>query len=214
MARTTTIRAWPFLVSTDATHGFVTILAPQFLVDAGVADVLRRVTEGEVTPEGEVNLLPVTGLPIDGGGVVIAYRIAVAPGALINSPDDILYDRQGRRILLVEGLVVEALDAAELAVSEDDFAQVRQAYRAAFQRVWDTNPELPPVAPSLAFALAGGAPLTPIRRAPIRFGKPPARRNDPGPPSLPGASNLLLLMVLLGAILTFLALAVRLLRQA
>jgi hypothetical protein len=146
--------------------------------------------------------------------VVIAYRIAVAPGTLIDSPDEILYDRQGRRILLVEGLVVEALDAAELAVSEDDFAQVRRAYRTAFQRVWATNPELPPVAPSLAFALAGGAPLAPIRRAPIRFGMPPARRNDSGPPSLPGAPDLLLLVVLLGAIITFLALAARLLRQA
>jgi hypothetical protein len=211
MARTTTIRAWPFLVSTDATHGFVTILAPQFLVAAGVADVLRRVTEGDVTPNGAVNLLPVTGLPT--GAVLIAYRIAVAPGALIDSPDEILYDRQGRRILLVEGLVVEALDAAELAVSEDDFAQVRQAYRTAFQRVWETNPELPPVAPSLAFALAGGAPLAPIRRTPIRFSTPPMRRDDSGPPTLPGAPNLLLLLVLLGAIFTFLALTVRLLRQ-
>ncbi len=224
MARTTTIRAWPFLVSTNATQGFVTILAPQFLVEAGVADLLRRVTDGEVTPEGAVNLLAVTGLPT--GALVLAYRISVAPGALIDSPDEILFDRQGRRILLVEGVVVEATSAIDLTIGEADFAAVRVAYRPAFRRVWEANDEVP-VQASLAIGLAAqGAALVPIRKPAIHLTGVPARLpqraaspnptpdDHPGPPALPPTTDpptLLVLLVVLGGVLTFLLLAVRLL---
>ncbi len=224
MPRSTTIRAWPFLVSTDATHGFTTVVAPQFMVEAGVADVLRNVTDGEVTPPGMAYLLPVTGLPT--GALLIAYRISVAPGALVDSQDEILYDYQGRRILLVEGMVVEALDGADLALTEEDFRQAREACRAAFRRLWAANDELP-VQPSTAFGVSKGGEtrLQLVRRAALHFTGTPACRppqapspappakNEASPPSLTDPHNLLMLLFVLGGIASFLLLAMRLLSR-
>jgi len=224
MPRSTTIRAWPFLVSTDATHGFTTIVAPQFMVDAGVADMLRNVTDGEVTPEGMVNLLPVTGLPT--GAVLIAYRISVAPGTLIDSADEILYDHQGRRILLVEGLVVEAYDAVDLAITEADFAQVRAACRAAFRKLWAANDELP-VQSSTAFGLATtpDARLQAVRKVALHFTGVPVRRPPPSPPAAPknadsaspsaltDPQNLLMLLFVVGGAAGFVLLALHLLTR-
>src|SRR5579863_680833 len=106
MASKTALQAWPFLISTDATSGFVTVVAPQFMLESDTAELLRLVTDGDITPEDAVNVRALLGSPQ--GTLLIAYRITVAPGALLDRPDEALYDHQGRRILLIEGMVVAA----------------------------------------------------------------------------------------------------------
>jgi hypothetical protein len=181
------------------------------------------VTDGEVTPDGMVNLLAVTGLPA--GALVLAYRISVAPGALIDSPDEILYDRQGRRILLIEGVVVDAASAAHLALSEADFVAVRAAYRPFFRRVWEAEDELPVQASQHIDLSAQSIALKTIHKPPVHLPGVPARpsrahaasptpqpEEHPNPPAPAGdPPTLLLLLVILGGVLAFLLLAVRLL---
>jgi hypothetical protein len=202
MVSRTTLQAWPFLISTDATSGFSTIVAPEFMVAAGTADLLRVVTDGDVTPDDSVNVRAITGGAI--GSLLIAYRISVAPGTLLDRDDEILLDRQGRRILLIEGVVVEgrARDLGALTPSAADFAQVRAAYDAAFRAMWAAGDVLP-TRPTRSFVLGGDTPLAVIRKTSItlpatmeRETQPPTPTNDDGPPEPPhtGAVNLLLLL--------------------
>jgi hypothetical protein len=223
MVSRTTFQAWPFLISTDATSGFSTIVAPAFMVSAGTADVLRTVTDGDETPEDAVYVRAITGGPV--GSLLIAYRISAAPGSLLDRPDEVLLDRQGRRILLIEGVVVEGRlrDLDALAMSVEDFAQVRGAYHDAFRSMWAAGDVLPTRATS-AFALGGGTRLRIIRKSHIAL---PLPTNDddrprpqattstdgeaPDPPHLPPLNLLLLLIAGAITIIAFLAVMVRLL---
>ena len=221
MVSRTTFQAWPFLISTDATSGFATIVAPDFMLAAGTADLLRTVTDGEETPNDAVYVRAVTGGPV--GSLLVAYRISAAPGALLDRTDDILLDRQGRRILLIEGIVVTArlMDITALAVSAEDFAQVRAAYHDAFRAMWTAGDVLP-TRGSRSFALSGAAPLRIIRKSHImlptddghdRGHRPPASAPEDAPPTTPHTpTNLLLILFALAiTIIAFLAVMVRLL---
>ncbi|MBA3823410.1 MAG: hypothetical protein H0X24_05805 [Ktedonobacterales bacterium] len=188
MVSRTTFQAWPFLISTDATSGFATIVAPAFMVAAGTADLLRTVTDGDVTPADAVNVRAITGGPV--GSLLIAYRISVAPGTLLDSADEVLLDRQGRRILLIEGVVVEGRlrDLDALAMTAEDFEQVRAAYHAAFRAMWVAG-DILPTQSSQAFPLGQrtGTRLDVIRKAHITL--PPDRDGDPPPAALGGGES-------------------------
>lgn len=162
----TTRQAWPFLISTNATSGFVTIVAPQFMMAMGNTDLLRLVTDGEVTPNEAVYVRTIMGERDD--AIIVAYRIVPAAGELLHRPDDILYDHQGRRILLIEGAVIPAHPAfmTQLVFTANDFAQVRVAYEAAFRALWEAPVALA-IQPSSAFPLDG-------RTAPLRHLYQPA----------------------------------------
>ena len=214
MVSRTTFQAWPFLISTDATSGFSTIVAPAFMVAAGTADLLRTVTDGEVTSADAVNVRAITGSPV--GSLLIAYRISVAPGSLLDSAEEILLDRQGRRILLIEGVVVEGRlrDIDALAIGAEDFAQVRAAYHDAFRAMWGAGDVLPTRA-SQAFTLGSGAQLRIIRKSHIALPPtvderhlPPALPPDDAPPAPPHATTNLLLLLFAGAITIIALLAV------
>jgi len=225
MVSRTTFQAWPFLISTDATSGFATIVAPAFMVAAGTADLLRSVTDGDVTPADAVNVRAITGGPV--GALLIAYRISVAPGALLDQPDEILLDRQGRRILMIEGVVVAGRlrDLDALAISAADFTQVRAAYQDAFRARWAAGDGLP-THPSQAFPLGkgDGTPLAVIRKPHITLPPTPndeMRHPPPAPlspdeapsaePRTPPTNLLLLLFAGAVTIIAFLAVMVHLL---
>ncbi len=216
MIRSETAPAWPFLVSTNATNGFTTIVTPPFLYDQNATDLLLTVTDGTVTPDGFINLRLITAGHL--GTMVVAYRVVVAPGMLVGIAEEILLDHQGRRILLIEGIVVQigASEAERMQITQEDFDLVRDACRDAFARAWQAETVLPPH-PSEPIALTTqGAPMQIATRSRVilspapRHVPSPDRREDPDPPAPLDPASLILFLAVLGiGIAALLALVTR-----
>jgi hypothetical protein len=208
--------AWPFLVSTNATNGFTTIVTPPFLYEQGATDLLLTVTDGVVTPDDSVNLRLVAAGRL--GTMVVAYRVAVAPGALVGVTEEILLDHQGRRILLIEGIVMQigAGDAESLQFTQEDFDLVRDACRDAFVRAWHAETVLPPRLSEAIALTARGAAMQIASRSRIslspapRRTRSPARGDDSDPPVPLDPTSLILFLTVLGiGIVALLALVTR-----
>jgi hypothetical protein len=212
MASKTALQAWPFLISTDATSGFVTIAAPQFMLTPDSTEWLRLVTDGEVTPDDAVNVRAIFGSTT--GPLLLAYRIAVAPGAMLDRADEILYDQQGRRILLIEGVVIptKTVTLNQFTMTAEDFDAVRAAYLAAFRALWQAQDRLP-TQPTQAFPLGNqGQPLRVIPKSAVTLPLTPTQstRDDAPPSSGDPTSFLLLLTIFAVTIVALLVLIVRL----
>lgn len=162
MQSPTTTQAWPFLVTNTRTRDSVTVVAPDRLAQP---DLLREVVHEAPLDAEAVQALPVS----DGRGtqITIVYRMVSAPGALVDDADPVLLDRNGRRIRLIEGLVISG--HGPVRVTEADFAQVRQAYHAPFRQLWEADERAsePVPAPAFPLSVANDPPLRVIQERPI-----------------------------------------------
>jgi hypothetical protein len=98
--------AWPFLITRNQTLDYRTLLAPQFLIDAGATGVVIREADA-----GGDHPWPVSWRHVDdpkAGDLWLVFRSVAATASLVGGEDgQPLRDRSGRRIYLIEGLVVE-----------------------------------------------------------------------------------------------------------
>ncbi|NEQ12001.1 MAG: WD40 repeat domain-containing protein, partial [Moorea sp. SIO4E2] len=103
------INAWPFLVSRNRYLDYRTVVAPDFICDAKIANLLARVTDGDLTEPGKGFIRQIAGT--EAGDFTIVFRIIQATEKDLNSKegDDILKDEFGRKIYLIEGVVIQGI---------------------------------------------------------------------------------------------------------
>ncbi|RUR74843.1 WD40 repeat domain-containing protein [Chlorogloeopsis fritschii PCC 9212] len=127
-----TFQAWYFLVSRNYYLDYRTIVAPDFICQAQISNLLARAANGDLTEEGTAICRKIIGSSV--GDLTLVFQIVKATKADIEIGDEttILRDPVGREIYLIEGLVFrEALDklAINLQVITSVKSQFRKAYR-------------------------------------------------------------------------------------
>ncbi|MUG94129.1 hypothetical protein F7734_17735 [Scytonema sp. UIC 10036] len=144
------IKAWAFLISRNRYLDYRTVVAPDFICQAGVSKLLAKVADGDLTQPGSAFVRKVQGS--DAGDFTIIFRVIEATERDINPEggNQILKDSFGREIYLLEGIVYQKL--GKLTVSNANLEQVHERLKINYSKFWhDSTPS--PAIPSEAFLL-------------------------------------------------------------
>jgi|GEM_PF-992257 len=144
------VEAWDFLVSRNPYLDYRTIVAPDFICDAGIPNLLARAADGDLTEPGYAIYRKIEGSEI--GDFAIVFRVIQALGKYINLEDgeSFLKDSFGREIYLLEGVVVKRIN--EVLITEKDFEKVHLRVKLSYQEFWGCI-DVPPVKSSSCFHL-------------------------------------------------------------
>ena len=145
------IEVWPFLVSRNRYIDYRTIVAPDFICEAKIPNLLARVAEGELTEREQLFMRKVIGSKAD--DFTIAFRVIKATEKYINptGKNNILKDQFGREIYMFEGIVTREI-REDFIISEENFQEVRQQLTASYREFWDLV-DPPSAIPSQSFLL-------------------------------------------------------------
>jgi hypothetical protein len=78
-----------------------------------------------------------------GKTLTLAYRVKWAEGSLVGESEPVLTDKGGRKIPVIEGVVVKGNEKAILG--DEDFKAIRDAYHDAFVKMWESPYSTPPI---------------------------------------------------------------------
>ncbi|BAY07854.1 WD40 repeat domain-containing protein [Calothrix sp. NIES-2098] len=144
-------KAWPFLVSRNLYLDYRTVVAPDFICNAQISNLLARATDGDLTDAGTAICRKITGSSV--GDLTLIFQIIKGTKADIQCADEttILKDPFGREIYLIEGLVFhEILD--NVAINHQAISAAHNQVREAYSEFWEiTDPS--PAKASTAFDL-------------------------------------------------------------
>jgi hypothetical protein len=148
---------WPFLVSRNRTLGYRTVVAPDFLIQAGAAGILAEITPGERDATPRLCTLART----PAGPLAIIYHVVSA-----RDEKTALLDGFGRPIDWVVGLIFKGKSAP--SVSATTLTQAHRLVSPAYATFWQmTTPGPPQSAPAVLLSdgqLLEAADLTPAVR--------------------------------------------------
>jgi hypothetical protein len=139
-------KAWPFVITRNQTLDYRTLIAPQFLLENGTVGVLIR----EADAGGDHPWAPTWREVHDRrvGDLTLLFRSVAATGGLVGGGNDRpLRDQAGRRIFMIEGLVVESRNPNREAV-ESHLDRVHELAVQAYQRLWGSTDIRHPATPS------------------------------------------------------------------
>ena len=138
------IEVWPFLVSRNRYIDYRTIVAPDFICDAKIANLLARAAEGELTELGQGIIRQVIGSKA--GDFTIAFRVIKAIEKDINptGENNILKDQFGREIYIFEGIVARGI-RKDFFVSDRNFQKAHYQLTTYYQKFWDLVSPLPAI---------------------------------------------------------------------
>ncbi|KYC42285.1 hypothetical protein WA1_20120 [Scytonema hofmannii PCC 7110] len=144
------IKVWPFLVSRNRVIDYRTVVAPDFICDAGITKLLARVADGDLTEPGHAILRKVQGSKV--GNFTIVFRVVKAIEKDIHPEggEEILKDTFGREIYLIEGIVFKEMD--DLAVTNENIEKAHQYLTKYYCRFWECS-DPPSVISSQSFSL-------------------------------------------------------------
>jgi hypothetical protein len=138
-------RAWPFAITRNQTLAYRTLIAPRFLIDSGATGALIR----EADADGD-HPWPVTSRTVNdpkAGVLTLVFCSVAATGGLIGDDDQPLRDQAGRRIYLIEGLVVKDRNPDHEAVASH-LDRVHDLAVEAYRRFWGSTDIRHPATPS------------------------------------------------------------------
>ncbi|MFB2879442.1 hypothetical protein [Floridanema aerugineum] len=144
------IKVWPFLVSRNRMLDYRTVVAPDFICNAGIAKLLARVAEDNLTERGYAIRRRIEGS--DAGDFTIVFRVIYAREKDINpnGGNEVLKDSFGREIDLLEGVVFK--EVGEIDVKEVDLDKAHKLLTKSFKDFWGWK-EPHSAIPSEAFSL-------------------------------------------------------------
>ncbi len=145
------IKVWPFLVSRNPYLDYRTVVAPDFICEAKIPNLLARVAEGDLTEPGQAIIRQVVNSKV--GVFNIVFQVIKATEKDINSTgeNNILKDQFGREIYMFEGIVARKI-GEDFIISDGDFQEVHQQLTASYRKFWDLVDPSPAI-PSQSFSL-------------------------------------------------------------
>ncbi|TAE60619.1 MAG: hypothetical protein EAZ76_02495 [Nostocales cyanobacterium] len=144
-------QAWPFLVSRNLYVDYRTIVAPDFICSAKIANLLAQAADGEIIPENTVYLRKILNSQV--GNLTLVFRVFHPTKADIQQGDikEKIKDGFGREICFIEGLVIrEELEYINIVSANFEF--IHHQVLPAYQEFWHINQPVPAVE-SIAFEL-------------------------------------------------------------
>lgn len=167
---------WPFLVGCSKRFDYRTVVAPDFLCDAHQPALLSSTVRGDLTAPHEAFLYqfnldrPITLEGISTRSIILIYRVVEARSEYIGlEGNDVLRDKAGRPIYLVEGLVLleQGLSSpSRPIVSKEDLDALHDLMQRDYQAFWnEMASDIPAAVPSrrLNSELGNDLPLEYIR---------------------------------------------------
>ena len=153
------VNAWAFLVSRNQYLDYRTVIAPDFICQANISNLLARATDGDISESMQAYFRTITGSKA--GDFSIIFRVANATrqdlssknAVIEGSPDDddtVLKDSFGREIYLVKGVVLNVTNhQEEISLSSRDIEQVHQSVSWAYKQFWQQEKAKPSVPSSV-----------------------------------------------------------------
>ena len=134
--------AWPFLVSRNYYLDYRTVVAPDFIYEARITNLLARITEGELTPPETAVYREIHGSPI--GDFAVFFRIAKATKLDIQAGEnhEALKDPFGREIYVIEGLVIRE-NCRELLLTSAAITAAHNIVMSAYHQFWKLTEPAP-----------------------------------------------------------------------
>lgn len=155
------MQASPFLVSRNRYLDYRTVVAPQFICQAGISNLLARAADSELIESEDVFYRQIQGSKI--GDFSIVFRVVKARRKNGNFLEEIAKDQFGREIYWMEGFVLQDIDKP--AVGKADFEKLHQFLSSKYEQFWDlTEPE--PALPSSTISLAADNSV-PVQQLPV-----------------------------------------------
>jgi hypothetical protein len=155
------VSAWPFLISRNRQLDYQVLVAPGFLVDAGIAGLLATRVGGDPTESPQYLELSRTKV----GRIALFYRIIIA-----TKGERVLRDAASRPIVWIEGLVMRG-SQKEHPVSVRDLEEAHKRVEGVYWRFWNETTPVP-VERSSAFAVPVAGEIE-ERRLPLPTEPPP-----------------------------------------
>jgi|GEM_PF-1933508 len=130
------INVWPFLVSRNRYLDYRTVVAPDFIHEAKIPNILARATKGDLTNPGQGIIRNILASKV--GDFTIVFRVVVATEKDINSSkeNNVLKDQFGREIYIFEGLVVQGIKEY-FPISDKDFQKTHQLLAVSYKKFWN-----------------------------------------------------------------------------
>ncbi len=127
------VQAWPFLVSRNRYLGYQTVVAPSFMVEADISDLLANYVGGNPSDYPQYLELPKTKV----GNVSVVYRVVPA-----TSQGVVFRDESARPILWIEGVVLQA-SMKNITFSRDVLQEAHHRVEVDYREFWEQTNEGP-----------------------------------------------------------------------
>lgn len=193
------IEAWPFLVSRNRDIDYRTVVAPDFIFQAGISNLLARVADGDLTKPGHAFIRRVQGSKA--GDFTIIFRVVEATEKDINPEggNQVLKDSFGREIYLLEGLVVQG--TGKVTVVQKDIEKAHALLIKNYSQFWGWTAPSAAIS-SEAFSLAINKASIPLNLEELELFQVRSKAPEPQPQPKPISIGFLV------AVIAFLLLAI------
>lgn len=129
------IQAWGFLVSRNQYLDYRTVVAPNFMCQAGASSILAKVVEGDLTEKGFALYREIYNSKV--GNFTLVFRVVEATaedtGIAVNG---ILKDSFGREIYLIEGIVLKEI-MPNVVVTQENIEEIHKQLVENYREFWD-----------------------------------------------------------------------------
>lgn len=141
---------WPFLVSANRYLDYRTIVAPDFMCEVGDASILANTAGGDVTAEDVAFYREIHKSKV--GKFTIVFRVIETTLEDMGiAGSGVLKDKQGREILLFEGIVIKGL-LPDVIVTKDTIEMAHGMIIQPYREFWECTSYQPAI-PSVCFSL-------------------------------------------------------------
>lgn len=150
------IKAWPFLVSRNKSIDYQTVVAPKFICDEGIHNILSLATKGELTEPTDAYIRAIEFSR--NRSYIIVYQVVNATEQDINPLGEkaLITDDFGRGIYLIKGFVLEEKydkeDIEDMIRKQDIDDLYHKQLREYYTQFWQKNSLTPPIS-SEAYSL-------------------------------------------------------------
>ncbi len=137
-------KAWPFLVSRNRYIDYRTIVAPDFICDAKISNLLARVAEGDLTEPNQAIIRQVVNSKVDDFTIVFQVVTAKEKDIDTEGNDRVLIDQFGREIYLFEGVVIKGI--GDVYLIDKDLEKAHKKSMKIYRKFWkliEPSPAIP-----------------------------------------------------------------------
>jgi hypothetical protein len=142
--------AWPFVVTRNRLLDWRPIVAPDFMITRGGEYLLVHAADPGDAPCPSPVFERIVTTNRYGDLTLLAKSLQATADLIGGPPSELLLDRAGRSIQLIEGLVLQGRHPGAAPFWEDQLRSVDSVAHEAFPEFWRSEDEAAPPAPSRA----------------------------------------------------------------
>jgi WD40 repeat protein len=131
------IQAWGFLVSRNQYLDYRTVVAPNFMCQAGASSILAKAAEGDLTENGSALYREIHNSKV--GNLTLIFRVIEATAEDTGiSGNGVLKDSFGREINLIEGIVLKEI-MPDIVTTQENIEEIHNRLVEHYRNFWDCS---------------------------------------------------------------------------